>query len=637
LDQHGILIGRPIDSTSTLGFRNPNSAPPPPSNDAVWYRGEGHLLTVAPTGAGKSMGCVIPALTSVRGSVVVLDPKGEAYRATWKRRQAIGQRVVRLDPFGAGADGPLDAGFNPFDMLPFLSDDREVACRMLAELILHPDSHKTDPFWRDSSVGVLAGLIDTYERASGYSRSLAALVSDFAVFCPGQRELGEIEPAEGLLSRLRHNTELLLRMEASGLTPEIVAAAAYDATLAYAQPFPAGTDLMERMLAAVTAGIAAGRLEAEEDAEEAAAEADELEAGDGPDDSLDRLALVLTEEGHGATQGTAPTISSFFEPGTDSSDMPPPTGDTLLAIQTLESMGYAVDPDRDFLRRLRAACTTPLDEEDVDTILSYVKDPFGGFEDDEDRITFAEDKGTCEDVYPLAIHRMANASSFFARSTAQSIGGTPDKTWGSILATLRSDLAQFTGRRMARFLQGGFDASCLRNGEAVSVYIVFPPTRIRSHPSLFRLMVEALAQSVLARAELPEHPTLFLLDEVAQLGRLEFLLTAQTMLRGFGVQVWSFWQDTSQLRALYPHEWKTLLHNSKVIQVFGRNLGGQHHDLSEALDIAPEQLSMMAPGTMMAWIEGGQPQRLTIPMAYADPEVKDLCDFTPHAMTPKGR
>jgi Type IV secretory system Conjugative DNA transfer len=636
VDQHGILIGRTLTAQTSLGFRNPNAATPESLPEALWYRGEGHLLTVAPTGAGKSMGCVIPALTSVHGSVVVLDPKGEAYRATWKRRQDLGQRVVRLDPFGAGADSPLDAGFNPFDMLPFLSDDREVACRMLAELIMHPDSHKTDPFWRDSSVGVLAGLIDTYERASGYSRSLAALVSDFAVFCPGQRNLGEIEPGEGLLSRLRHNTELLLRMEASGLTPEIVAAAAYDATLAYAQPFPAGTDLMERMLEAVAAGIAAGRLDAEEDAEEAALEAARA-AGNGPVDSLDRLALDLAEEEDGEEHGRVLTTESFFEPGTAPSDLPPPTGDTLLAIETLESLGYAVDPDRDFLRRLREACTTPLDEEDIETILSYVKDPFGGFEDDENRITFAEDKGTCEDVYPLAIHRMANASSFFARSTAQSIGGTPDKTWGSILATLRSDLAQFTGRRMARFLHGGFDASCLRNGEAVSVYIVFPPTRIRSHPSLFRLMVEALAQSVLARAELPEHPTLFLLDEVAQLGRLEFLLTAQTMLRGFGVQVWSFWQDTSQLRALYPNEWKTLLHNSKVIQVFGRNLGGQHHDLSEALDIAPEQLSMMAPGTMMAWVEGGKPQRLTIPMAYADPDVKGLCDFTPHAMTPKAR
>lgn len=621
MDQHGILIGRPLTQSASLGFRNPNAAATEPLPDALWYRGEGHLLTVAPTGAGKSMGCVIPALTSVRGSVVVLDPKGEAYRATWKRRRDLGQRVVRLDPFGAGTDGPLDAGFNPFDMLPFLSDDREVACRMLAELIMHPDSHKTDPFWRDSSVGVLAGLIDTYERATGPSRSLAALVSDFAVFCPGERRLGEIEPAEGLLSRLRHDTELLLRLEACGLTAEAVAAAAYDATLAYANPFPPGTDVVERILAAVTAGIQAGR-----QAQEVA-----------PHDSLDRLVANLDNGMEDRANGRTLTTESFFDLSAPESVQPPASGDTLLAMHTLEAMGYAVDPDRDFLRRLRAACTTPMDPEDEATVLAYVQDPFGGFEDDEDRITFYEDKGTCEDVYPLAIHRMANASSFFARSTAQSIGGTPDKTWGSILATLRSDLAQFTGRRMARFLQGGFDASCLRNGEAVSVYIVFPPTRIRSHPSLFRLMVEALAQSVLARAELPEHPTLFLLDEVAQLGRLEFLLTAQTMLRGFGVQVWSFWQDTSQLRALYPHEWKTLLHNSKVIQVFGRNLGGQHHDLSEALDIAPEQLSMMQPGSMMAWIEGGQPQKLTIPMAYSDPDVKGLCDFTPHAMMPKAR
>lgn len=41
------------------------------------YRGEGHLLTFAPTRSGKGVGCVIPNLLDYPGSVVVTDIKGE--------------------------------------------------------------------------------------------------------------------------------------------------------------------------------------------------------------------------------------------------------------------------------------------------------------------------------------------------------------------------------------------------------------------------------------------------------------------------------------------------------------------------------------------------------------------------------
>ena len=64
-----------------------------------------------------------------------------------------------------------------------------------------------------------------------------------------------------------------------------------------------------------------------------------------------------------------------------------------------------------------------------------------------------------------------------------------------------------------------------------------------------------------------------LLDEAAQLGTMPHLRTALTLLRGFGVQVWSLWQDLSQLRLLYPQDWETILNNSAVIQAFGLNNG----------------------------------------------------------------
>ena len=43
-----------------------------------------------------------------------------------------------------------------------------------------------------------------------------------------------------------------------------------------------------------------------------------------------------------------------------------------------------------------------------------------------------------------------------------------------------------------------------------------------------------------------------LIDEAAQLGTLDELRSAITLMRGYGVKGWSFWQDLSQLQRIYP-------------------------------------------------------------------------------------
>jgi len=62
----------------------------------VFFNQEGHLITVAPTGAGKGVSCIMPALLTYSGPVICIDPKGEAYHVTAEWRRTIGQRVIRL-------------------------------------------------------------------------------------------------------------------------------------------------------------------------------------------------------------------------------------------------------------------------------------------------------------------------------------------------------------------------------------------------------------------------------------------------------------------------------------------------------------------------------------------------------------
>src|SRR5438067_12823330 len=93
----GILLGWNTSRRSGFGFvpRNDHA----PTGEPLWYLGDNHLMTVAPTGAGKGRGVIIPNLLSYPGPVVIVDPKGEAYQTTARRRRQMGQRVIILDPF----------------------------------------------------------------------------------------------------------------------------------------------------------------------------------------------------------------------------------------------------------------------------------------------------------------------------------------------------------------------------------------------------------------------------------------------------------------------------------------------------------------------------------------------------------
>jgi type IV secretion system protein VirD4 len=109
------------------------------------------------------------------------------------------------------------------------------------------------------------------------------------------------------------------------------------------------------------------------------------------------------------------------------------------------------------------------------------------------------------------------------------------------------------------------------DGKPLSIYIVIPPDKLESHKALLRLWVGTLLTVISRRPRIPKQRTLFLIDECAQLGTLSALRQAITLHRGSGLQTWTFWQDLSQLRHLYPNDWQTIVNNSGVLEVFGIN------------------------------------------------------------------
>jgi type IV secretion system protein VirD4 len=130
----------------------------------------------------------------------------------------------------------------------------------------------------------------------------------------------------------------------------------------------------------------------------------------------------------------------------------------------------------------------------------------------------------------------------------------------------------------------------LYDGGPTTLYLVIPPDKLDSHASLLRIWFATLLTVVGRRSEIPVEPTLFLIDEAAQLGAMPALKTAITLLRGAGLRVWSFWQDLSQLQASYPKDWSTIVNNCSVLQLFGLKHPFLAKQWADILDCDPRDI-----------------------------------------------
>ncbi|MFO0821915.1 MAG: type IV secretory system conjugative DNA transfer family protein [Gemmataceae bacterium] len=145
-----------------------------------------------------------------------------------------------------------------------------------------------------------------------------------------------------------------------------------------------------------------------------------------------------------------------------------------------------------------------------------------------------------------------------------------DKTRPCIRTTATTFVKCLGSSAVSRSLERStFDLCDLLNNKPMTIYLVLPPEKLLSHRGLMRLWVVTLMTTVMRRTRLPKMRTLFLLDEAAQLGSLDLLPQAVSLLRGYGMQLWTFWQDLSQLMRLYPNNWEAIVNNAAVLQAFG--------------------------------------------------------------------
>ncbi|EIP3317324.1 type IV secretory system conjugative DNA transfer family protein [Salmonella enterica] len=148
-----------------------------------------------------------------------------------------------------------------------------------------------------------------------------------------------------------------------------------------------------------------------------------------------------------------------------------------------------------------------------------------------------------------------------------SLLATPEKERGSILSTVRRHLDFLDDTRIvASLARSDLNLADLKR-KPMTVYLVMPPSRLEANKRYIRAFVGQCLAAITASNEKPAFKVAFLLDEFAQLGRMQAVEDAISLVRGYGAAFWLFVQDLSQLKAIYP-KWQTFLANTGK-QFFG--------------------------------------------------------------------
>jgi type IV secretion system protein VirD4 len=156
-------------------------------------------------------------------------------------------------------------------------------------------------------------------------------------------------------------------------------------------------------------------------------------------------------------------------------------------------------------------------------------------------------------------------------STGARTAGKDAKLFSSVMASAQSHTHFLDSPRIRESLvRSDFRFEQMKT-EAMSIYLILPADRLRTFDRWLRLLIQ---QAITINARnikvKPKKSALFLLDEMAALGRLESVEQAYGLMAGFGMQLWGIVQDLSQLARIYGETgWQTFISNSGVIQYFG--------------------------------------------------------------------
>jgi type IV secretion system protein VirD4 len=141
----------------------------------------------------------------------------------------------------------------------------------------------------------------------------------------------------------------------------------------------------------------------------------------------------------------------------------------------------------------------------------------------------------------------------------------------SVISTALTQTRWLDSRPVKRDLGGpSFDFSVLKDRPA-TVYLILPARRLATHSAWLRLMLASMVQKLMKDTRRSNAPVLFMLDEyyaIAEGDGFPVIARNMAMFRGYGVKLWTVWQDLAQAERLYEKGFESFLSNAGVVQAF---------------------------------------------------------------------
>ena len=146
-----------------------------------------------------------------------------------------------------------------------------------------------------------------------------------------------------------------------------------------------------------------------------------------------------------------------------------------------------------------------------------------------------------------------------------------DRELGSVLSTVQRFTEFLDSPSIQRnTASSSFDPRILRTGK-VSLYLCLPHDKVDTLAPLQRMWISTTLRLLTQGKADEKNPVLFVLDEVAHLGRVEAIERAVTLLRGFGIRLFFAFQSIGQVREVYGDKADVILGNIGTQQYFSVN------------------------------------------------------------------
>lgn len=118
-------------------------------------------------------------------------------------------------------------------------------------------------------------------------------------------------------------------------------------------------------------------------------------------------------------------------------------------------------------------------------------------------------------------------------------------------------------------------------GVLQTIYLVIPPSFLEACAAWGRLMIVAINDIITRTTAPPDLPIVMMLDEFANMGRIDAVRRGVSLVGGYGVRFWMIVQDLQQVEDVYEKAWGTMFANAYVKQLFGTSDLRTAKELSE--------------------------------------------------------